>query len=69
MSDKFEHNDPFEVILRTAGGVFFAVCDAVDAETSARAIKAMRAYADNNDCPDTGALCRGVADAQEFDRS
>ena len=38
MSDKFEHNDPLEVILRTAGGVFFAVCDAVDAETSARAI-------------------------------
>ena len=50
MSDKFEHRDPLEVILRTAGGVFFAVCDAVDAETSARAIKAMRAYADNSDC-------------------
>ena len=30
MSDKFEHRDPLEVILRTAGGVFFAVCDAVE---------------------------------------
>jgi hypothetical protein len=59
-------NDRMETILRALGGVYFSLAEAMDAETSARAVAALRHYANENaaDCPDAAEICRALANSQ-----
>jgi len=66
MSQDSDDNRFAQALVRSVGGVFFAMCDAVDPGTAARAVERLRDFADRSaDNRDVVEICHAMATAQD----